>query len=103
MSIKIMSTIWERGPDAQSERFVLLALADYANDEGECWPSVPGIAAKTCLSRRGVQKVIRRLQDAGWLEIVDGGGRKNCHLFRIKTANVVRPRTWFPKRANVVP
>ena len=100
MSIKIMSMIWDRGPENQSERFVLLALADYANDEGECWPSIGGIARKTCLTDRGVRKIIRRLQDAGWLEIEEGGGRKNCNLYRIKTLNAVHPE--YSSSLNVV-
>jgi hypothetical protein len=91
MSIKIMSMIWDRGPESQSERFVLLALADYANDEGECWPSIGGVARKTCLTDRGVRKIIRRLQDDGWLEVDEGGGRRNCNLYRVKTLNHVQP------------
>ena len=77
MSIKIMSMIWDDGPAKQSERFVLLALAYYANDQGECWPSIAGIARKTCLTERGVQKILRRLSDDGWLLIEVGTGRKN--------------------------
>ena len=101
MSIKIMSMIWGRGPDNQSERFVLLALADYANDEGECWPSIEGVARKTCLTDRGVRKIMRRLEETGWLEIEAGGGRKNCNLYRIKTLNIVQPERRSP--LNVVP
>jgi hypothetical protein len=101
MSIKIMSMIWDRGPENQSERFVLLALADYANDEGECWPSIGGVARKTCLTDRGVRKIIRRLKDTGWLEIEEGGGRKNCNLYRIKTLNHVQPERSSP--LNMVP
>ena len=101
MSIKIMSMIWDRGPESQSERFVLLALADYANDDGECWPSIDGVARKTCLTDRGIQKIMRRLEETGWLEIDLGGGRKNCNLYRIKTLNVVQPERSSPP--NVVP
>jgi hypothetical protein len=88
-----MSAIWERGPVKQSERFVLLALADYANDDGECWPSIAGIARKTCLSERGVQTIIRRLEADGWLEIEAGNGRKNCNLYHIKNPAASAPRS----------
>ena len=91
MSIKIMSIIWEHGPSAQSDRFVLLALADYANDEGEAWPSIAGICRKTCMSERGVQTVIRRLEAAGWVTIQTGAGRKNCNQYTIKTPQQVHP------------
>jgi hypothetical protein len=101
MSIKIMSIVWDRGPENQAERFVLLALADYANDDGECWPSIEGVARKTCLTDRGVRKIMRRLEDTGWLSIEAGGGRKNCNLYRIKTLNTVQPERGSP--LNVVP
>lgn len=93
MSIKLMSAIWESGPARQSDRFVLLAIADYANDEGECWPSIGGICRKTCLSERGVQTVIRRLENDGWLSIDAGGGRKNCNLYTVKNPAPYAPRT----------
>jgi len=96
MSIKIMSMIWDDGPAKQSERFVLLALADYANDQGECWPSIAGIARKTCLTERGVQKILRRLSDDGWLLIEVGTGRKNCNIYTVKTPNDVHPEQSSP-------
>ena len=91
MSIKVMSRIWEAGPEKQAERFILLALADYANDDGECWPSIAGISRKTCVSERGVQTIIRRLEGAGWLSIETGKGRKNCNIYTIKTPQELHP------------
>jgi len=91
-----MSQIWEDGPEDQTERFVLLALSDHANDEGRCWPSMGRIAKKTCMSVRGVQKVIRRLEAGGWLAVDVGGGRHGCNNYTIKTPNVVRPERGSP-------
>lgn len=89
MSVKVMARIWEDGPENQSERFVLLALADHANDAGECWPSIATIARKTCLSERGARKIIRRLEASGWLETEVGGGRHGCSRYIINP----EPRT----------
>jgi hypothetical protein len=48
------------------EKLVLLAMSDHADDAGEnCFPSVPRIARKCSMSRRGVQQVLRRLQVKG--------------------------------------
>ena len=88
MSIEIMSYIWKNGPQNQSETIVLLALADYANDEGECWPSINGLMQKSRLSERGVQQILRRLEGQGWLEIKYGTGRKNCNIYTIKTPHM---------------
>jgi hypothetical protein len=109
MSIKVMSKIWESGPKLQSHRFVLLALADYANDDGECWPSINGIARKTCMTTRGVQKIMRHLEADGWVVVVPGAGRKNCNVYLIKTPNTVHPQeqpdplNGVPGPLNVVP
>ena len=93
MSIKIMSRVWEFGPEKQADRFVLLAIADYANDDGECWPSITGICRKTCMSERGVQTIIRRLEAQGWLDIETGKGRRNCNLYTVKNPALHAPRT----------
>lgn len=83
-----MSQVWENGPDQQAERFVLLALADFANDAGECWPSIKAICGKVCMSERGVQTVIRRLESSGWLAIETGNGRKGCSKYAIMATKV---------------
>lgn len=91
MSVRIMSRVWEFGPDVQSDRFVLLAIADYCNDAGECWPSIKSICEKVCMSERGVQTVIRRLEASGWLEIKTGNGRSGCNQYTVKTPQEMHP------------
>ena len=98
MSIKIMSMVWEVGPQKQADRFVLLAIADYANDDGEAWPSISGICRKTCMSERGVQTIIRRLEAEGWLSVETGKGRKNCNIYTIKTPHHLPPAPRAPPR-----
>lgn len=66
MSIKIMSKVWEL--DLKStDKFVLIALADHANDDGECYPSYTTIMAKTGLSDQGLRNIINRLIKLGRL------------------------------------
>lgn len=50
-----------------SEKLVLLALADAANDEGHCWPSATSIAKKSSQGERTVRRAIRALEAAGHL------------------------------------
>lgn len=83
MSIRIMASIWENGPEDRNELLVLLALSDFANDEGECWPSMVGVAEKARMTERGAQKIVRRLEETGWLEIATGGGRGGKNQYRI--------------------
>ena len=54
---------------AHTDKLVLLALADNANDEGQCWPSVSSLCEKTCLSDRAVQHAVARLTEAGHVSV----------------------------------
>lgn len=101
MSIKIMSAVWENGPRGSAETMVLVALADYCNDDGECWPSVAAIARKARMTDRGVQKICARLCEIGWLQIDQSAGRRGCNLYRItpergSPPNVVHPEHRSP-------
>jgi DNA-binding transcriptional MocR family regulator len=86
MSVKLMSRIWDEGPPSQAERFVLLAIADNASDAGVAYPSIASLARKTCMTERGIQKILRRLEAGGWLFTDAREGRKNCNLYTIFAA-----------------
>jgi hypothetical protein len=59
VSIKVMARVWEHSRAAGTPLLVLLSLADFADDDGECWPSISTIARKCRLaSDRHVQRVI---------------------------------------------
>lgn len=64
-----MRDVWRLDISA-SEKMVLLALADAANDAGICWPSITGkrpLTAKTSLSERTIQNAIKSLCSKGHL------------------------------------
>lgn len=71
-----MTAVWEYGPDDPSELLVLLALADFANDKGECYPGVKTVADMARMSQRNCTRVIGKLCEEGFLT-TDGnkGGR----------------------------
>lgn len=67
MSIRVMSAVWELDlPD--SEKLIALALADWCDDDGKCWPSVAQIAAKSSKSVRTVQGTLSSLEGKGLLQ-----------------------------------
>lgn len=84
MSIKVTNWVWQHGPKAPTDRLVLLALADFCNDAGVCWPSMKLIGAKASLSERGARKVVRRLEKEGWLKAKVGGGRGGASRYRVE-------------------
>lgn len=82
MSTIIMTACWPLQGMNASQKAVLISLADNANDEGVCWPSIDYIAMRTCLSVRSVQGAIRYLQEAGILTISDRNGRSNVYTIK---------------------
>lgn len=85
-----MSWVWENGPKDQAQRLVLLALADYCDDQGHCWPSMERIGQKASMTARGARGVIRRLEIDGWISVAVGGGRGGCSQYQIHTINPER-------------
>lgn len=95
MSIKIMTAVWEMDlPD--SEKILLLALADSANDEGECWPSMATLSKKCSKSDRTLQKSMRALCDKGHLSRNERPGRGV--LYHIHPRNDVTPEAASPPK-----
>jgi hypothetical protein len=85
MSVRIMSAIWERAPYDGGTLIVLLALGDYCNDEGECFPNICSIARKARLGERQVHNILRDLKNDGVISIQKGGGRGVSNRYRIHT------------------
>jgi helix-turn-helix protein len=82
MSIRIMSEVWEHGPNESTACLALMALADFANDNGECWPSYETIAWKARIGRRQAIRVVGLLVEQGYLlKSVRSDGKSN--LYRI--------------------
>lgn len=65
MSTIIMSQCWPLQGMSSAQKGVLISLADQANDDGVCWPSVGTISKRTCLSERAVQEALQWLQATG--------------------------------------
>lgn len=83
MSTIIMSRVWPLELPAVA-KFVLVSLADQANDQGVCWPSIATLASRTSYSVRAVQNALRWLQDRGLLEVEIGAMRANRYTLHIE-------------------
>ena len=101
MSIRIMTNVWEHQGITPTQKLVLLALADWANDEGLCWPSIRRLADKSSLTSRCVQKTIRSLEDAELIKREEVSGKGNRYWITLP-ANDVHPRTTFTPPMNEV-
>lgn len=79
MSTIIMSLCWPLQGMSGPQKAVLISLADNANDEGVCWPSVARIAERTCLGERTVQAAIKWLGASGILSFRERMGRSTMY------------------------
>ena len=67
-------------------RALLMALADRANDSGECWPSVATLAKECGFCRSTVKNSLRTLKDAGlinWRQRRDDTGDLTSSLYTL--------------------
>ncbi len=83
MSIRWMSFAWTNGPENAQDRYIYLALADNADDEGVAFPSMVALAGKTRYSIDTVRRSLVRLENEGWLTVKKGDGRGNRSQYKL--------------------
>jgi len=83
-----MDRVWEHSQQSSGALLVLLAIADFANDDGVAFPSIGTLARKARLSERQVQRVIGELVAAQELDVTPGKGRAGSHLYRVTVGSV---------------
>jgi hypothetical protein len=85
MSVRVMTLVWDapRLTD-QGETLVMLAFADWANDDGVCWPSMRRLAQKVRYAdRRNVRRVVQSLLARGALHLDEGAGSCGQHVYTV--------------------
>ena len=90
MSIRIMSQVWNMEIDDSTAKLTLMALADFSDDEGYCYPSYEVLAKKISKSKRTAIRAVEKLAELGFLqkekrELNDGTSRTN--LYKIVSEN----------------
>ena len=67
-------------------KLILMALADSADDAGECWPRLRTLASKCCVSERTVQRALQQFEGTGLLSVehrFTDGGRQTSNRYRL--------------------
>ncbi|HRO86700.1 MAG TPA: helix-turn-helix domain-containing protein [Chiayiivirga sp.] len=103
MSIALMAAAWKLDMPA-TKKLALLALADWANDEGgSLYPSIAAIAARCSVSERTVQRILRDLAEDGWLRVVgnENGGRRKTRRYQLDAVRI--SSSGAAKGANLAP
>ena len=86
MSITAMAAARQITDITPTEKFVLMALCDYASDQGIAWPSLNTLRTWTLLSRRGINTAIAGLETKGLIErraTVRKNGSQTSNTYRL--------------------
>ena len=81
MSLTWSSLVWAAPEPRGADRLCLLALADHADEAGECWPSQARISRYCAVSERAVRATLSRLEAEGFI-VRKRKGRG--HLYRLQ-------------------
>ena len=79
-----MSQVWNMEIDDSTAKLTLMALADFSDDEGYCYPSYEVLAKKISKSKRTAIRAVEKLTELGFLqkekrELNDGTSRTNLY------------------------
>lgn len=91
MSVKISAWVWENGPTKPAEKLLLLALADHANDDGLCYPSVERLSEMLSCTERYVRRLRDNLIESGYISLLQKGGVGRSNLYRVNTVKAPVP------------
>ena len=86
MSVKIMSAVFDKSKTEGNARLILLALADCANEEGTCWPSISTISNMANVYEQTTRKYIGAMERIGLLSVedrFDKNGRRTSNIYKI--------------------
>lgn len=79
-----MSAVFESETLGPIERLIMLALADHADDAGRCYPSNARLQSRTGLSERAVRQNVRKLTEAGFLDVHIGVGQGGANVYIVR-------------------
>lgn len=88
MSVKLSSYVWDGCASTGlkiTSVAIMARLADFSNDEGVCWPSVPTIARQIGAGESTVRTAIKDLENDGWLsrEKRRKGNRNASNIYQL--------------------
>ncbi len=83
MSLHATSYVLSRRFGNQIRKLLMIAIADFAGEDGRAWPSIDTLANRAECSRRSVQEHLNILVEQGELEIRPNAGRSGTNLYRI--------------------
>lgn len=102
MSVMTMARVWELSRNKGNDLLMLLAIADFADDEGNAYPSVPTLAKKCRMKPRNANNILAALRVSGELEVQQNEGPRGTNRYRIVLpADPLQEHAGVQKRAGM--
>lgn len=83
MSVRSISRVWDGSQHSGTELLMLLAIADFADDDGRAYPSVASLARKCRMQPRNARYILNELQVSGELKVQVNAGPRGANLYRL--------------------
>lgn len=86
MSWQATKAVWEYSKQTGYGKLLMLALAEFADAEGRCWPAIETLAKRIDVSERSVKRLIAQAESDGELTVCRNAGRGNTNEYIISFA-----------------
>lgn len=81
-----MAAVWECSRHSGSHLLMLLAVADFSDDDGKAYPSVAALARKCRMQSRNANVILAALRASGELEVRLNAGPHGTNLYRVRVS-----------------
>lgn len=88
MSIHVMNEVWGKSSHDKGGLLVMLAIADFADEQGRAFPSIATLALKTRQTERNVHNVLSKLVESKELTIYPNKGPFGTNLYQINLSQL---------------
>lgn len=92
MSVEAMTWAFQQVELPTAPRFVLVALANRADEDGYCWPGIHDLERRTGLTDRAIQKALKLMVERQLLTITrrfHSNGQQTSNLYRLSLPSAV--------------
>lgn len=96
-----MARVWAESTQSGSHLLMLLAIADFADDDGNAYPAVTTLATKCRMRPRNAQVLLAALRRCGELDVRENEGPRGTNLYRITVGQGVQSLAGVQKLAGV--
>jgi hypothetical protein len=83
MSVRTMARVWAESKHGGSDLLMLLAIADFADDDGAAYPAVPTLAKKCRTTPRHANRILSVLRASGELQVRMNEGPRGTNCYQI--------------------